>query len=385
MKKVLIITQYFPPDLTAAAFRIGELVKYLQKTNKFHIEVLTTFPHKTISNNKIKDPVGINIYRINITGKGHIKQYIEFIKKAKGKIKNLGYYDWVFITTPPISVYHLSKYLKKGTHIFLDVRDLWPDTPVAAGKLNKSMLYRFFKIYEKKMYKRAKQISVVSKPMANYIQSVIESKDSKIIVAYNGVPADDQNKFPKKIVSKSEISVFNIVYAGNMGLLQGLEIIPESFDLLKNLPIHFTFIGGGAIKNSLEKKLYPYKEKITFLSPMERETLITYLINNAHLMFINLKNHEILEKTIPSKLFDYLLVSHPIVSGLKGEGKEILYKTKAVAYFDNQSKYSLYKAIKFSLENYDELSRNAYCNMRNILRDYTREKSFEKIMEILAK
>ena len=384
MKKVLIISQYYPPDLTAAAFRIGELAKYLSKTNRFYVEVLTTYPHKTNANYEIKELEKVKVNRLKINSDGHLKQYYEFLRKAKAKIKELKNYDWIFITTPPIFIYSLKKYFSKNTRIFLDVRDLWPDTPVAAGKLKKNMIYRFFKIYEKKMYKNVDYISVVSKPMSNYLEGKIGGKNSKTIVAYNGVLEEDLNKFPQKIFSKREITNFNIVYAGNIGLLQGLEIVFESFNLLEKLPIHFTFIGEGVLKNTLYNKSIPYKEKISFISPMEREMLINYLINNAHLMFLNLKQDEILEKTIPSKVFDYLLVSKPVISGIKGEGKEILQQTGGCVNFDNQSKYSLYEAVKYSIENYDELSKNAYDNMKNVLKDYTREKSFEKISKILS-
>ena len=77
----------------------------------------------------------MKVHRLKINSDGHLKQYYEFLRKAKAKIKELKNYDWIFITTPPIFIYSLKKYFSKNTRIFLDVRDLWPDTPVAAGKL----------------------------------------------------------------------------------------------------------------------------------------------------------------------------------------------------------------------------------------------------------
>jgi len=381
MKRILLISQYFPPDITAASFRIGELARYLSNSGRFNVEVLTTTPHKSISENRQDFIEEKKVHRIKIRSKKHGIQYIEFLRGARKLVKSLGNFDWVFVSSPPISVYEVAKPFLKKAKIFLDVRDLWPDTPIAAGKLKMGLKYRFFKNYEYCMYKAADFISVVSVPMAKYIKGII-SDESRVIVVYNGVSKKDLEDFPLKLNEKSDIGIFNIFYTGNLGLLQGLEIIPKAISLISNLPIRFTFIGSGVLEKYLKSQLSDYKEKVAFLPSMPRQALLKYTIENADMLFLNLKKHKILEKTIPSKIFDYLMMSKPIISGIKGEGKEILESTGGCVSFEQDSPESLAEAIKLAIQNYDNLSKNALKNMRKVAATYTREESFEKVARV---
>ena len=44
-------------------------------------------------------------------------------------------------------------------------------------------------------------------------------------------------------------------------------------------------------------------------------------MEEADLLYLNLKQNPTLERTIPSKVFDYLIAARPIVAGLAGEGQ----------------------------------------------------------------
>ena len=82
-KRILVVSQYYPPDVTAAAFRIGETVSILRKDG-FSVTVLTAVPHRThggnIPNNNDDDVVRVPIGKIKSGGaKSYIFHYISFM------------------------------------------------------------------------------------------------------------------------------------------------------------------------------------------------------------------------------------------------------------------------------------------------------------------
>lgn len=133
-KRVLFVTQYFPPDLTAAAFRIGELARFFYNNSNLEILVLTTVPHKTKLSILKQDYVPErNINRIPIKSSEHLLRYMEFVLGAlKYYFYFVNRFDWIIVSSPPIFVFEIARLFRGSrSKILLDVRDLWPDTPVA--------------------------------------------------------------------------------------------------------------------------------------------------------------------------------------------------------------------------------------------------------------
>jgi len=229
------------------------------------------------------------------------------------------------------------------------------------------------------MYKKANVITAVSKPMASYIEGTVP--DKSIHVIYNGIPRKDYEAATRNHENERRSNEhLNIVYAGNIGLLQGMEVVPEAITLIDDLDIHFEIIGDGVLKSQLQDAL---EKRVAFRKPMPRDELLEYLRERADVLFFNLKKDPILEKTIPSKLFDYLLLSRPIITGIKGEGREILKKTGAAVFFEQDSAISLVDAIKEMERNYDIYYSNARKNCLNIAKNFIREDMYKKILEII--
>lgn len=379
MKSILIISQYFPPDITAASFRLGELARFLFRSGKVDVGVLTTTPHRIVLQGAQHFIPESKVCRIEVNSTNRFAQYYEFLRKGKQFLHSSDDYDYMLVSSPPISVFQLVKKRKKDMRIILDIRDLWPDTPVAAGKLKRGIIYKYFKAYERNMYKKADAITAVSKPMAAYIEEMVPNKNIQVI--YNGIPREDYERaFHNQEDERRSKEHLKIVYAGNVGLLQGMEVIPEAVSLVKDLDVTFEIIGDGVLKSQLQEKT---GESAFFIEPMPREQLIQYLYKEADVLFFNLKKDPILEKTIPSKLFDYLLQAKPIITGIKGEGREILEQTGAAVFFEQDSSISLANAIKEMKENYDIYCSKAKENCLKIAKRFIREDIYSRVLEII--
>ena len=158
--KILIVSQFYPPDITAAAFRIGDMVSYLIDKNN-EVRVITAEPHKGRLTSETSKDSGL-IIRVPLapikTGGilNYIKQYGSFSIAALrvGLSREIRQFspDIVVATSPPLFVgitgWMLSIIL--NTKFVLDVRDIWPDSIVAAGQMRpNSLAWKITKYLEK--------------------------------------------------------------------------------------------------------------------------------------------------------------------------------------------------------------------------------------------
>lgn len=390
--KILIVSQYFTPDITAAAFRIGETYELLKKAGH-DVKVITTFPHK--SDVEIEEDFEEDISRVKVSElgggglKNYLKHYLSFIPgsiKAAKKLRRNGWKpDVIWVSSPPlftgISGWRIKK-IMKAPFIF-DIRDIWPDTAVAAGQLSETgKAYKVGRFLELFLYKRADRLTCVSAPMKKYLQEQSPKKDITVIynaVSEQAVPKESE----KKQNEQSEGKI--LTYAGNLGYLQGLDVLIEAFnkvqtekELAKNWRIHL--YGAGAEEKKLKEltQKYGLEEKVIFKGVVSKEE-VQGKLNEADMLFFSLKSHPVLEKTIPSKLFDYLIVGKPIIGGIKGEGKKILEKVEANATFEAGDVQDLTEKLKKAFTDIEKRTTSARNNITLVKENYTREKMTEKL------
>src|SRR5699024_10937576 len=145
-----------------------------------------------------------------------------------------------------------------GARFALDVRDIWPDSAVAAGQISDSgFAYKVGRWIEQFLYRNADVISCVATPMQQYIQ---QYTDTDVEVVYNGVEvsADANGSSSVDANALEEAASSNgshkILYAGNFGHVQQLEVLINAYaeleaGVVKNLSLYF--LGGGARKKNL--------------------------------------------------------------------------------------------------------------------------------------
>jgi hypothetical protein len=155
--KLLILTQYYPPEIGAPQNRLHELAVRL-KANGIDVDVLTAMPNypkmevfEDYSGGKIQEEVidGVKVYRSGIyvsKSKGIVSRllnYFSFVWTSYWRGRKLGTYDFLMVESPPLflgySAMRLSKKLK--AKIIFNVSDLWPEYAEKLGIVtNKQLL-----------------------------------------------------------------------------------------------------------------------------------------------------------------------------------------------------------------------------------------------------
>lgn len=367
--KILIISQYFYPE----NFRINDLA--LELKNRGHkITVLTGLPNYPkgeyfdgYDDKKNCDEIwnDILIYRCKLrprkTGSVNlIKNYLSFVIEANKKLKELENQDfdliYVFEVSPITVALPAIKFKKKKKiPIVINIQDLWPENIIAVTGITNFIVIGLVNKMVNYIYKHCDLILTASPSFVDKIRDRIKNKDK---VAY----------WPQySIVSKTNEDVslynkdfFNIVFTGNIGEAQGIDLAIEAANILKNEKICWHFVGDGRNRKKLEKmvKEYNIDERVIFHGFHPEKEIPKYL-KDADAALLILKPNPIFEMTIPAKLQTYLACGVPILGCVSGEGKRIIEESNAGIVSDEISVEALVKACqKFINLNSNDL--NAY-------------------------
>lgn len=193
---------------------------------------------------------GVNILRVktgNITGqvnlieKGISTISIEkiFISAIKKFLKNLKF-DLVLYNTPPITLINAVKYVKErdGAFTYLLLKDIFPQNAVDIDILKrKSLIYKYFRHKEKKLYEVSDYIGCMSQANVDYVLNnnyQLEKRRQSVEVCPNSIYISDlKTEFSDKIKDKYMIPKdrLTFIYGGNLGKPQGIDFLIDCLSM----------------------------------------------------------------------------------------------------------------------------------------------------------
>ena len=346
--RILFITQFYPPEMGAAAARMAGLARNL-KNFGHEVTILTGFPNypsgEIAKKYKYKlfscsrEISGVNIKRVWVFASPRRKFYTRLVNyfsliftATLFELFDKSKYDVVFTTSPPlflgIAGYLISK-IKKTVFVF-DIRDLWPKFGVDSGNLTKNTIYvRLAERLEDSLYKRADIITVTTNGKYEYLNEVKGISGTKITVLPNGVDKEflnleTDNNIKTKFFNNG---VFTVLYAGLIGIAQGVDIIVKAANILKEKrDIKFYIVGEGVEKCPIQRLTKELGlDNIFFVKNLPKEKIATFL-RNTDVTIIPLKKASFTE-SVPSKLLESLAFKCPVILSASGESTTIVEKS----------------------------------------------------------
>ncbi len=332
--RILVLSFYFKPDLSAGSFRTTAFVEQLATVLPEHaeIDVLTTRPnryHSYQAEAPGEESIGkikVRRYKLPLHKSGMVDQSKAFVSFAWQVLRQIRgcKYDLVYATSSRLFTAFLgalcANYLKAP--LYLDIRDIFVDTI-------KDITYRPLlmvllpplKFVEKYTIRSASHVNLVSRGFLKYFESRYPGK--KFSIFSNGID-DEFLKIDfsfRQLLNKRNRK---IVYAGNIGASQGLDhIIPEFAENLQP-DWRLQIIGDGGTKVKLQEAVRNKKlVNVDFIDPIPREQLIEYY-RDADVLFLHLNDREAFHKVLPSKLFEYAATGKPILAGVAGYAEQFI-------------------------------------------------------------
>lgn len=202
--------------------------------------------------------------------------------------------------------------------VFYNEQDLFPDNALISGALSpKSMIYRVAKRLQRYAYRHAACLSTIAPDMQQRISDAYGIDRARIHVIGNwgheelSAHEEQENAF-LKAYPKAERE-FRVVYAGNVGKMQNVELIVRTAARMRNDGVTFLIVGDGAEKETLQALAREHElENLRFL-PMQPAETVSDLYAAADMNVIPLKQG-IIQTALPSKLADCLIAGRPIVT-----------------------------------------------------------------------
>ncbi|MDX8288966.1 glycosyltransferase family 4 protein [Metabacillus indicus] len=393
--RIIYITQHFPPEIGAAQGRAFDMSTNL--SNLGHdLHVLTAFPKPSstlFSKEKVNKLSVYRSFQIRDTKKSSIRRlanYLSFMVSSVFSGFRVRKPDIVYATSPQlfqgVTGYILSRIHR--TKFVFEVRDLWVDFAEILGQFKNKRLLDLARKLERFIYNRADLIVVVTHGYKDRLIGMGISAD-KIIVIPNGVNPPSLEVPAQARDVKKELGIENqflVLYTGNIGAAQGLQTVIDAADKLKHDPsICFLFIGEGVEKEPLmEKATSMGLTNVRFLEGKRKEDLASYY-ESADLGIVSLKKHPLFEITIPSKVFDYMAVSLPVLIGVEGEAKEIVEANEAGFPFEPENADDFIRALKLAQSQPERLQMMKKGLRGHLLQSFNRETQAKELSDALQK
>lgn len=349
--RVLILSQFFYPEMGAPAARFLDFARYFQR-HGHEVSILTGFPN--FPSGKIhagyegklymeEEIEGIRVYRTWL----HSSPTLGFLNKALGyatfagssilaAASKLPDFDAMVATAPPPSIGASALAIAHGKKIpfIYDLRDLWPDAIVNSGRLTNPLLVRSFEALNRATYKKAFALTTVSDGKK---EALIEAgvPAQKIEVIPNGVDmkffdaqAHKNDREVREILQAHGVpeNRFIVTYAGIMNPPQGLDILLDSAESIqKSHPnVHFVLVGGGSCRAALEARAAKLPNA-TLIPEQPRERIPTFLsLSDANAVPLRPRKDS---HTVPSKIFEYMASGRPLLLSADGEPQDIVRRS----------------------------------------------------------
>jgi len=399
---VLYLHQYFAPLDGSGSTRSYEMARRMVKAGH-RVTMITSsafFPEhynftKPTTNLEIE---GIKLKVINVPYSNQlsytqrIKAFIIFAVKALIETGKVKYVDLIFATSTPLTIALpgiFGKYYHKKPMVF-EVRDLWPELPIAIGALRNPLLKSMAKWLERTAYKHSSHIVALSPGMKD---GIVKSgfPAGKVIIIPNS--CDDLFRVPEsegKLFLDCQSYLKNgyvVSYTGTMGLVNGIHYLVDiATHMLKiDSSVRFLIVGKGKqqeLVRAMADKLGVLGKNIWILPSVAKKDIPKILSAStiATSFFINVPA---LWHNSANKIFDAFAAGKPVMINHEGWQADILRKTGAGIVVPPDNSQEAARILYDFLTDSDRLQKAklAACNLAE--NDFNRDKLFDKLLKIL--
>jgi glycosyltransferase involved in cell wall biosynthesis len=221
----------------------------------------------------------------------------------------------------------------------LEVRDLWPESIVAAGG-RRGPAYHALGSLARYLYARADRIIVLARGTGDHLTG-LGVDPARIVYVPNGAdPMPAARRQPRTGTP------FTLVYAGAHGPANGLDTVLDAAALLRDHPVRILLVGDGPSKAALvERAARDGLPNVEFRDPVPK-TAMPALLASADAGLMVLRDAPLFAFGVsPNKLFDYLAAGLPVVCNVPGDVATMLLDASAGEQTADASPRALANAI----------------------------------------
>ncbi len=347
---ILVVSQFFHPEMGAPAARFGDFGRYWLEAGH-RITVLSTWPNAprglVYEGHQqrpwaVEDIGGIRVIRTPVLALGGYSPgrkallYATFAASAlmQGALRNLRP-DIVIGTTPPPTVGYVSLLLARrfGVPHVLDVRDIWPEAVLNAGRVQASVAVATLERLNGVVLRRSAAITTVSEGKRTRLLE-LGAKQGHVHVIPNGVDLDRFDREATESQAETEAVLRKagvpagatlVTYAGVFNPPQGLDLVLDVAQLRLRRPadpVHFLLIGDGELRTHLGRRVAAEGLTNVHISGPVPRALVAPIYRRSWASVVILRPRKDAH-TVPSKLYECMATRRPVLLSADGEAADL--------------------------------------------------------------
>ena len=363
--RILIFSQYYYPEAVPKPHELAE-----ELAAKGHeVSVLTGFPHypggklaegyklglklrESINNIPILRLFELPYHSTNALMR--MANYLSFMLSSPFGAFLTPKVDVIYVWHPPLTIGVAAWLISrlKGVPFVYDVQDIWGHFTVLSGMVREgSLAIKMIRWLEKFVARRASHTIVQTEAGREYfVQRGVEPGKISILphwideksFAFSG--SDDREKLREDYGWKDK---FIILFAGNLGIVQGLESVIEAAAQIPNGNACIVLMGDGTDKPRLEKLAQESNvgDKLQFVERQPAERMPEFM-SAADALLVSLKKSDLTKYVIPSKTVAYLASGKPILMATGGASEDLIRQARAGLSVEPENASALAEAIE---------------------------------------
>ena len=330
--RVIVWGINYAPEFTGIAPHSVALCEFLEREGH-HVEMVTSFAYYPTWQKRPEDRG--RLYRTDVINGVPVHRCWHFVPARVSALKRIVHEgSFVFTSTlralflkrpdvfvvisPPLllgSAAWLVGKLKCAPYV-LHVQDMQPDAAVGLGMLKAGRLIRALYALEAFAYRHAARVSGITQGMLRAFRSKAVP-ESKLVYFPNAIELKNDEPVPVRGEFRKRhgfrLDEFLAIYAGNLGVKQGLEILLETAALLRDKPIRFLICGDGAQREALARRAAEMQLPNFSMLPLQAGRDYRALLVDADVCFIT-QQAGAGNSFFPSKLLGLLAESKAVVT-----------------------------------------------------------------------
>lgn len=389
--RILVLSFYYPPDLSAGSFRCDAFIRALRHKLPAgaRVDVLTTMPNRYHSYRQeaaVEEDDGVvRVRRFPLPRHAsgmadQVRAFTSYARQVRRAVRGRSY-DLVFATSSRMFTGWLGALCARrtGARFYLEIRDIFNDSigDVLRGPAIR-MLMPVLDRVERYTVRTADRVNLVSEGFLEYFRERYPHQ------SFSTYPNGIDEAFLGQDFSRPANDARTrrrVLYAGNIGQGQGLHHVLPGLAAASREWAEFLVIGDGGARGLLERALTEQGvDNVELRSPVPRTELLERYAD-ADVLFLHLNDLPAFRRVLPSKLFEYVATAKPVLAGVGGVAADFLRREVPDAGVFDPCNVEAATAV---LEDLPERGGERYAFIQRYRRSRIMDRLADEVLELAA-